>query len=773
MVTGRGPVIAEYPPTPSGQLQGVYRLVVTEGALGSSVNIPSLVSTFQKAFVPSNEPWVPMEGVEVTRCIPYPASAGDMASYLSPLSIIESHGGVTVRRYGNSSDSNFNFGYTYRIEMDAPDTEVFALGPVSINVLCTGAVHCNCPQTVVPLADASGQVACPRNGSYSSVSPIDPTACVLTPSLSVSRVTALSFTNFTGSGTLTILGGTHRLPPVLSVPLVVMGGSAIVSANLIDWLSVSAVHLGRFVAAGKGWIGWDSADVLFGPQWTDERGLVKELNSAPGFNMFAEYVAVQGQGSLLTVCPHSNLTMGSGLWAGGVIGGRSQITVVDSLYCTETNKALRYGVTLFIEKTAHVAWDSGNISLADGAQIIVEGNWLINATTELAIGQAQLLLVPNGDTIAYNLLSRQSQRQWHGYFDDTISDELRQGWYINPLCGDVCLKTNVVLFRGNANLTTSSQSRIYAFAPLNFLGFSNAYLGKDSYFNIVTGGVCGNKVVMNIANGTTLELSGENMVMKATCTITGQGELLISGGAHDLANSIQSHITIENGSMVWPVTRGPGGSIKFYGGLLLRNVGLLQVQTFSTTVSIYQTVELRDNSTIQFPDIGTAAQPSVFDRFDAPDPSPRGTFEIREGKMFFNGGTLRGKADFVAYVQLYLGGADKYIRSLAKLINKGHCEWSTGSITMSDGANFVNEGTVQMSAGAAMFQADALIEGTIVPVQNGGDPFALDFHGWDEDYGGLNYNEYLHLRTIFVSHTPPGYREEEQPGYVPFQLPKH
>ena len=127
----------------------------------------------------------------------------------------------------------------------------------------------------------------------------------------------------------------------------------------------------------------------------------------------------------------------------------------------------------------------------------------------------------------------------------------------------------------------------------------------------------------------------------------------------------------------------------------------------------------------------------------------------------------------------------KFNRSLSKLINKGHAEWSEGDIIMADQADFVNLGTVQMTNGSALFDANNLVEGTIFPVENGGDPLALQYHSWDLDQGGLNYEgnciyfdiisilidlpfflillsyilEYVRLRTLYVSRAPAGWTE--------------
>jgi hypothetical protein len=115
-----------------------------------------------------------------------------------------------------------------------------------------------------------------------------------------------------------------------------------------------------------------------------------------------------------------------------------------------------------------------------------------------------------------------------------------------------------------------------------------------------------------------------------------------------------------------------------------------------------------------------------------------------------------------AMSQLYLDGNEKFIRSLAKLINHGHAVWTTGNIMSSDGGAFVNLGDIQMGRGAQFFKSDDFIEGHIIPLEDGGDVFALDFHSWDDNIGGLSYEEYVNLRAQFVSRAPRGWSESDQ-----------
>ena len=169
---------------------------------------------------------------------------------------------------------------------------------------------------------------------------------------------------------------------------------------------------------------------------------------------------------------------------------------------------------------------------------------------------------------------------------------------------------------------------------------------------------------------------------------------------------------------------------------------------------------MKDNCIIQFPVTGSAAQPSNFDGFDAPDLSPRGNFTAAD-LMRFEGGTLQGKADFFASKVLYLYGGVKVIKALAKLVNVGRCEWSTGDIIMADGADFNNNGDLVMGGGYANFNGSNYIQGTVIPIENGGDVFAKDFHSFDID-GKLDFREYVSLRTKFVSRAPIGWDQTDQ-----------
>lgn len=726
-----------------GVQQGVYRLRLTAS---SSSSLPS---------APTN----------ISACIPYNATAAELTTLLNSLQIVHKRGGVTVRRYGSPTDPKYRYGYTYRIEMDSVTTSMYQEGSLTMKVECYGFDDdCGCAETKVQMVDAAGVPQCPAaNTNRSSLVQTD--ACVFPPNISISTISSLAYTATSGTGAIEVREGVHRFPPVTNeCTMAVKAGTGVVASDVIDWTALSITGMGRLVAAGTGWDAWDSTYALYGPEWATKRGEIKALGSASPFDMTVQRFYLDGLGSMLASCPRSNISWTSGTWAGGIIGGRAHLHITDSIAAMGTGKSLRYGLTMMIDAGATMTWTAGNLSLADGADLIVEGSLNVDTSASgvgVFVGMAQLLRAPIADSVAQKILYQEPTRNWHSYYGDELPSELRGGWYQNPLCGDQCLVTNHLIVRSNGAVNAASNAKVTFSLPLDLIGESRMNIGSSVELNLASGGICGNQVIIDIGSGTTLSLSGGQMSMEAFCTIQGDGELLVVAGSHDLAFSIDAHITIEGGSMVWPLSRGNSQTISFNGGLLVQKTGELIVNPFSTTIQVFKEVHLKDQSLLQFPLIGIAAQASLFDAQNAPDSSPRGIL-ISNGTMRWEGGTLRGKADFNAELELFLDGDTKYIQSLAKLVNKGHCEWGTGDLISSDSGDFLNLGTVQMKSGVTSFSSNAMYQGTELPIENGGDVFALEYHSWDMDNGGLDYREYVKQRTEFVSRAPNGWTKESQ-----------
>lgn len=762
----RGPVIGEYqnsisyetPEVTTGDYShvGVYKLSFTGQRLAGATE------------------------THTTQCIGYGATAEELAYILNELDIVTERGSATVRRYGNGEDVNFGYGYTHRIEIDAPPTVAFEYGSLLLTINCYGIHDCGCAETIVPLTDATGQRMCPRKEGNSSR--VNADGCVTPPIITVSEVSRLSYTKTAGKGSIVIIDGAHRLPPIANVRVESASlGLGVVGADYIYWGGIAVDGVGTIICTGTGWASWDAASVLWGPPDWDVRGYVTMLESAPAFNMEVGNFRLAGRGSILTATVGSNMTWQSGVWEGGTVGGRSTLNIKGDITATGTNKAIRYGMTVFIDAASTLTWSSGDFSLANGAVIVVEGVFHMNTTQsgKQYIGEAHLLEGLLDDAADYaDMLVTEEERGWHGYFGLEIDPELRGGWYPNPLVGDGSWYPNSMVGDGN-NYMLVTENGVLSFSPnsstsfnmpVNMLGSSRMSMGNNSYVELASGGICGNQVEVTVTNGTVFAFTGGKMSMRATCTVKGEGELLIAGGAHDMSFSIDAHITISGGYMIWPVTRGPSQTITFKGGLLIEGDGTLEIQPYSTNIIVYGEVIFRDQCLLQFPMMGIAAQPSNSDRPDAPDSTPRGTLTAVDS-MLWEGGTLRGKADFIAQNTLVMTGGVKKIRSLAKLVNNGTAEWDTGDIIMADNADFMNLGTVKMRGGQMYFDASDLYEGSVVPTESGGDMFALDFHSYDIDSGKLSYVTYIEQRTQFVSRTPDDWDESDQDNTV--QTPRN
>eukprot|EP00981_Chlorochromonas_danica_P009021 scaffold2421_cov171-Ochromonas_danica.AAC.11 len=682
-----------------------------------------------------------------TECIPYNATATELASFLNALPIASAYGGIVIRRYGSQWEQQYGYGFTYRIELPQVTTSMMASGPVSMAIACYG------------------MPACPVGLNYSVA---NSEVCNVSPKIHVSRMSTLAYTNTTGSGDIVLSSGSHRLPAISYLPLVVNGvATGIVAADVIRWLSFQTSQYGQLIITSLGWPGWDSATLLYAPFWTDQRGLVSYLKyNVSACYFYAHSFIIDDLSAVLVAAPSSSLVWYGGNWNGGIIGGLANLTIQHSLVLDGTGKSIQHGLYVVLASTAIAYWYEGNISLANGARMIIEGNftidnrYIVNSLSyPMAIGEAEYL--NSSSSSASILLKVDDDFNWQSYFDSSLVSALRPGWYTNPLCEDECNRTNLIYFTQSSILTATSYSSVLFLLPIDLLGSSKMNVGVNANITLASGGTCGNDVIVNLSEGTTLTLNGGNMEMQATCTIQGAGELVVASGYHFLAFSIDAHITISGGGLIWPESRGTQKTITLNGGMLIEGEGRLEVQPFSTTVVVHQTVELTGNSSIQFPLIGIAAQASPFDSSDAPDSSPRGNFTAT-GTMLFYGGTLTGKADFNIMTELFLDGSTKYIQSLAKLVNKGHCEWGAGDLIASNNGDFQNFGTVQMRYGSTDFSSNAYYIGSAVPIENGGDVFAKDFHSWDTDLGALSTSEYTRLTSELVSRVPNGWTAADQ-----------
>ncbi len=663
-----------------------------------------------------------------------------------------------MRRYGSQTDANFGFGFTYRIELDSISTKDFSKRPLIVDLHCYGSSCGDCADTKVEYPPGFSD-SCPRPSKYSVT---DTNVCIIPPNIIVSRLTRQSFMSIVGKGSVEVSGSKHRLPPRSPGVISVISGIGVVSADQVAWNTLSASGDGKVILAGTSWTGWDSSYLLYLPSWTYQREYSDRILHAPPCNLRTIFFNVKEKAMVLASGPNSVMITNSSVWGGGVIGGIATFTVTKNMTLNGENKFLKYGMVLSIAATCTSSWFMGNISLSNGANISVLGIWLVhnpNSIQPVTIGaEASLSSNDSWSSVDYPRIA--DGRSWSGYYDSNLSPIIRKGWYLNSICGEFCLTRSDITFSGK--FQCDKDSSVQFLLPLNMIGSSRMTVLDHAVVILISGGILGNDMIVDLSTQTKIQLNGGKLLMEAGCTIRGEGELQVTAGAHDMAFSVDAHITISGGSLVWPSSRGDGQTITFNGGLLIEGNGKLIVEPFSTKIIIFKMVYLKDQSLIQFPLIGIAAQASPFDRADAPDSSPRGNLTSTE-TMIWEGGTLTGKADFNALNEMYLDGEVKYIRSLAKLVNRGHCEWGSGDLITSDNGDFQNLGTIQqMFKEGSVFDSSIMYKGSELPVENGGDSFAFEYHSWDMDTGKLDFSQYIKLRTQFVSRVPNGWTAADQ-----------
>ena len=696
----------------------------------------------------------------MTSCIAYNASAKDLENELNTLNNVMLTGGVEVRRYG-VGDITSDFGYSYRLDFNALGTNYLSTrGSVQLSVGCLG-LECGCAETLVPMIDSSGQYSCPRgvNSSYTN-----PAACVSPPSIEISRLVTLGSLKTSGKGSIVVEAGTHWVPPILDSVFVVQGGVAIVCADVVNWSDLILEQTGKVIVSGLKWIGWDLAVKMFDSKSIlDLAELAAALpNSQPeAVSMQVLNISISDNGALLVAAPGSNVTIFNGDWSGGVIGGVALISIGSQLNCFLGHKIIAYGAIMRVLRGATLFWSGGDIRLHDGSSLQVYGTFQMSSYNHNHThNSTQFLGNATSQDLSYSFVLSEARRIWYGRYSPSPPLALQDIWFMNPLCAPNCSTGVQILVGAGGSILGTDNSSVTFLSELFLLPGSRLTVSTDGRVNLAAGGKCSSQSTIFLLDKSYLELSGGQFNMDPSCILGGvEGTLMVSGGNHETASVLHANVVLEGGSLIWPLSREAGSSLTFGLSLRMAQDSSIKVEPLSTNIVVQGTATIGDNSVIQFPEVGTAEVPGPYDKIDAPDASPRGNITF-SNILYWNGGTFLGKADFYCH-QLYLAGGEKRIRSLAKLINLGHAgfvvniytklhflityfttvflEWSFGDILMGDFGDFVNLGSVQMSLGSLYFEANDLVEGTAIPVENGGDLFALNFHSWDLDQGALDY----------------------------------
>ena len=304
------------------------------GAHGTG--LPSLYGVFKLGVTVAG----PVIMQSITDCIPYNASAEELAGFLNALAPISERGNVTVRRIGDAHDPFFGFGFLHRIELSAIPTEYFQHERVELFIAAYG-VSAGCAETSVSLLDPRGQPSCKLSG-YSSK--IRAESCVIPPDISLERISALSYTDSLNSGgRLSVTAGVHRMPPITTWIVASSGGRAICSADEIFWAGIVLSNYGSLSITGEGWKSWDSSFLLYLPDNTQGRewaGL-SSVNSV--YMEISDLLEITGVSSFLISSPHSVVKVKGqqNYWGGGIMRGVGQMHIHYNLTLGGSFKSLQ------------------------------------------------------------------------------------------------------------------------------------------------------------------------------------------------------------------------------------------------------------------------------------------------------------------------------------------------------------------------------------------------------------------------------------------------
>jgi hypothetical protein len=395
--------------------------------------------------------------------------------------------------------------------------------------------------------------------------------------------------------------------------------------------------------------------------------------------------------------------------------------------------------------------------------------------------------------------SYQGGIQWHGYYDHDLPASLKGGWYVDPLCGQRCaLHSNITLgpvasilvgtnctdwlpklgiyhardnngtYHWEFNTTQCDSFTVSFSSPLLMSGSAQVVVGTPGSLVLKSGGVCADNATFSLTDGF-LELAGGSMNMIKDCAVLGEGVLGVSGGRHELPLTTFPATYVWGGALVWPAWRGMHRNVSYYGGLYLSGSGQMAIEPLATQLSVHKGLTLTGMSMLQCPVTSMALEPAESDdHLRSPD-SVNSPFQSSHvfawDGLFFYGGTLRGRCNFVAYTVLYVGGGNvKQVQEQASLINMDHAEYGIGDVLFRDSSRFLNRGTIQS------IQTPSLTHLSSIGVNEGAaDPTALfqmlsmgadrpygatddardepmftsQYHSWDADYDHLNYTVYV------------------------------
>lgn len=435
-----------------------------------------------------------------------------------------------------------------------------------------------------------------------------------------------------------------------------------------------------------------------------------------------------------------------------------------------------------------------------------------SSMNSLEITETNLINQLNYQNVNYkNILKVSPINNFNSYYSENLLVKKQQNLYRNPACSYYCGKNSYFIIQKNANFTVLNNNNLIVNLNFLLLNSTNRVILKDiSKLSLQQNSLLNNlATVYLLTQNSILNFYSNSIFMLKMSKIYGDGNLIIDSGSHTIGSIINCNVQLYGGEIIWPKSRQSmydlglslenDNKIIFNKNLILEKSSKFLIFKQNTVITIKQNLILSDDSRIQFPLIGTVKERISYDSLDAPDDTPRCLLTVLKNFYFYSG-IIEGKGDFIIKSYLLLDNNDKYkelkelysnttetttvisasnedidaalfpeyfsdstssisssssnkyIKSLAKLVNDGYCEWNSGDIMITDFGDFINRGTIQIIQSTTDNKVlSAFYKGTAVSLENGGDYFAKDYHTYDIDPGNnLDFSEYLKLKSMYA-----------------------
>jgi len=455
----------------------------------------------------------------------------------------------------------------------------------------------------------------------------------------------------------------HRLAGTITSDLTVSGGYALAASSNVTYSGgVTVDGDGVLMLAGGAFEGLDNALLLY----EDPDGQGRPERPRKPMNAAVGTLTVAGAGQLRIGTDGHNIgrvTVGTMDMSAGTLTGWATLTVTNSLIMSSSStKYVKSALQVVCAAGASCSWEAGDVMLSEGAGVINRGTMTFSPAAGEVMG--------DDDTQAGWVQGR----QWSQYV----------GWYTNPLCGRYCDRPPYLLNLASLHVASLSSAAV----SLTLRNRGDLAVGPSAVLDLSGGGE-GAKGSLLIEGK--LRLSGGTFTLERDSPLLQNGTLEVTGGG--------SHLLPDT---VWPRLVITGGFVEsrsrqqdLNGGLEIHGSGVLAYTVSNALITVRNRNFTMSGGELQFVEV----LPSAAVRSEHIHTDPRNadrSYMTLNTKLVWSGGKMRGNAEIGGRDGMHLGGGVKRLEMLLHLINYEVLLWDTGDVLLTESADLINAGTIEM-----------------------------------------------------------------------------